>query len=60
MEVARELAEGQYGRWAEPERLIINVMAIYRELSPEPPPPTPLMDRFSVIAEFDEAIRATA
>jgi glyoxylase-like metal-dependent hydrolase (beta-lactamase superfamily II) len=60
IEVAREFAEGQYGRWAEPERLIINVMAIYRELSPEPPPPTPLMDRFSIIAEFDEAIRATA
>jgi glyoxylase-like metal-dependent hydrolase (beta-lactamase superfamily II) len=58
MDAAREFAEGQYGRWAEPERLILNVMAIYGELSPEPPEPTPLMDRFGLMAEFDEAIRA--
>lgn len=56
-EAAREFAQGPYGRWAEPERLIINAMAIYAELSGgELKFPTP-GERFDVIAEFDEQIR---
>lgn len=59
-EAAREFAEGPYGKWAEPERLIINAMAIYAELSAGKSSfPSPA-DRFAIIAEFDEAIRERA
>jgi len=59
-DAAREFAEGPYAKWTEPERLIINTMAIYGELSGEELPFANPIERFDVIAEFDEAIRATA
>jgi glyoxylase-like metal-dependent hydrolase (beta-lactamase superfamily II) len=59
-DAAREFAEGPYGKWAEPERLIINTMAIYAELSDGAVKFANPAERFDVIAEFDEIIRGTA
>lgn len=59
-DAAREFAQGPYGKWAEPERLIINAMAIYGELSGGELKFASPVERFDVIAEFDEVIRGTA
>lgn len=57
-DAARELAGGPYADWGEAERLIVNVLAIYRELGGEPARPTSPIERFQAMAEFAESIGA--
>jgi cyclase len=59
-EAARELASGPYAGWGEAERLIVNVLAIYRELGAEAAQPVSPIERFGTMAEFAEAIQPGA
>jgi cyclase len=51
LEAARDIALDKYARWGEAERLVVNVDAVYRELSVSDAPTNPI-ELFGQMAEL--------
>jgi len=54
MQAARSIALDRWAQWGEPERLVVNIASIYRELSDEQEPLNPLA-AFEQMAELAHA-----
>jgi cyclase len=57
LQAARSLALGRWAPWGERERLVVNIMSIYRELEGEQEPLNPLL-AFQQMAELASASEA--
>jgi cyclase len=51
LEAARDISLDKYARWGEAERIVVNVDAVYRELSESDEPSNPI-DLFGQMAEL--------
>jgi cyclase len=51
LEAARDIALDRYARWGEAERIVVNIDAVYRELSESDDPANPI-ERFGQMAEL--------
>jgi glyoxylase-like metal-dependent hydrolase (beta-lactamase superfamily II) len=50
-DAARDIELGPFGDWGEPERIVVNVESVYRELDPSRPSPSAL-DLFTAMAHW--------